>query len=327
MLRSRVLSLALVAAVSAACSPRVTSDAGADGGADGGTDAAPPMIHGTFGVELVRFELVRPQVSLVTAAVFDAEPPPLFRFDTTMRDGECELLVPRIPFCAQRCPSNAVCVADNTCQPRPNRVDVGAITVSGLRRNDMGPLSRFTTGAMGYQFESNELVYPPFAAGQTIQWSIAGAGTVPAMMVEMPAIDEMRVLSLTPESRPGQPLDVRWEPPAGAVPEGQRALVSLDFTHHAGLRGMISCVTADDGAMTIPAGLITGLHALGMAGFPALFVTRSVLRTREAAGHRMTFEVKSEKEIYVEIPGLRSCRSPQECPAGQRCRDDFTCGM
>jgi hypothetical protein len=136
----------------------------------------------------------------------------------------------------------------------------------------------------------------------------------------------MTVLSLTPMSQPGRSLDVRWQPPVGAAPEGQRALVSLDFTHHAGLRGMISCVTADDGALTIPASLVTGLHALGMAGFPALFVTRSVTRTREVGGHRMTFEVKSEKEIYVEIPGLRSCRTPEECPAGERCRDDFTCG-
>ena len=275
----------------------------------------------------MRFELVRPQVSLVTANVFDAEPPPLFRFTTTLRDGECELLVPRISFCAQRCPSNAVCVADERCQPRPGPVDVGAITVSGLRRADMAPLSQFTAAAMGCPFSttaSSSIRRSP--QGQTIQWSIAGAGTVPALTFEMPTIDEMQVLSLAPESRPGQPLEVRWVPPVGAVPDGQRAPVSLDFTHHAGLRGMISCVTADDGATTIPAPLITGLHALGMAGFPALFVTRSVVRTREVNGHRLTFEVKSERDLYVGIPGLRSCRLPQECPEGQRCRDDFTCG-
>ncbi len=315
---------ALVSVALGGCAPRSSATDAAT--TDAAADAAPTTVRGTFVVELVRMELVRPQVSLVTAQALDGDPPALFRLEATMREGECELLVPRIPFCAARCASGSVCVADDTCQPRPARVDVGAISVTGLRRRDGASISRFASETTGYQLDSDELVYPPFAAGETVQWSIAGAATVPAMTVDVPAIDELTVLSLTPMSRPGQPLDVRWQPPVGAPPEGQRTIVSLDFTHHAGLRGMISCVTADDGALTIPASLVTGLHALGTAGFPALYVTRSVTRTREVNGHRMTFEVKSEKEIYVEIPGIRSCRTPEECPAGERCRDDFTCG-
>jgi hypothetical protein len=173
---------------------------------------------------------------------------------------------------------------------------------------------------------NEELLYPPFAEGESIHWSVAAVGTIPAFSIDMPAISEMSVLSLNPVASTNTPLDVNWVPPSSPVPEGQGATVALDFTHHAGLRGAIICTTADDGAMTIPASLVTDLFALGTAGYPSIFVTRSARRTITVGDAQMTFEVKSWKEVLVSIPGLTSCRTADDCPVGQSCRDDYTCG-
>lgn len=172
----------------------------------------------------------------------------------------------------------------------------------------------------------DELSYPPFFEGQAIRWSVAAVARIPDFSIDMPAIDEMTVLSLELEASPNLPLDVRWVPPSDTVPDGQRVTVRLDFTHHAGLRGVVTCTTADDGEMTIQASLVAGLSALGTAGWPALFVTRSVRRTTTVGKAQMTFEVKSEKEIYVNLPGLTSCRTEDDCPVAQRCRDNLACG-
>ncbi|MFO0559918.1 MAG: hypothetical protein U0269_18000 [Polyangiales bacterium] len=322
---------ALFAALSTACAPRVSNPDGAlpDAGADGATTSA----YGYFGVELVRIELAQPQVSLVRASLLSAEPAPTFPMRTTMREGECELRETAIPFCSPRCGSNAVCVAENTCAPVATPLPLGTITLTGLRRLDGAMSSTLVPEPDGMlagiptqqTIESDRLTYPPFEQGETVQWSIGASSALPALTMSLPAIDEMRVLSLDPMSGPNMPLEVRWEAPRSAVADGQRVIVSLDFTHHAGLRGMVYCETADDGAMTIPASVITGLHALGTAGWPALFVTRSIQRSMTVNGATLRFEHKSEKEIYVAISGLISCHEDSECPDGRRCQPNFTC--
>lgn len=325
MLRTTLLVTALALA-STACAPRASNGnpdgSSSDASSDGAVSTAP---YAYFGLDLVRIELVQPQTTTVTAQLWSDEPAPTFPMRATMREGECELLETSIPFCPTRCSSDEVCVADGVCKRRPSLLALGAVTLSGLRRVDMASTSALTAATAGLTVPGEQLVYPPFSAGETVRWDIAPSPALDAMTVELPAIDEMRVLSLEPRSAPNQPLDVRWEPPRSPAPEGQRVLVSMDFTHHAGLRGMISCATDDDGAFTIPAALVTGLHALGAAGWPALFVTRTLRRDRTAGATRARFEIRSEKELYVAIDGLISCRDDSACPAGRTCQSNFTC--
>lgn len=330
--RKGTLITALVAALSSACGPPPNNPDGStlpDASADGAVSSA----YGYLGVELVRIELVQPQVSLVRASLLSSEPAPTFPMRTTMREGECELRETSIPFCSPRCGSNAVCVAENTCAPVPSPLPLGTITVTGLRRVD-GAMSStlevesegIVAGVLAQQtIDPERLSYPPFMEGDAVQWSIGASSALPAFTMSIPAIDEMRVRTLTPMSAPNVPIDVQWDAPRAAAPDGQRVIVSMDFTHHAGLRGMIYCETADDGAMTIPGSLITGLHALGTAGWPALYVTRTIRRTMSVNGVTVHFENKSEKEIYVGISGLISCHEDSECPDGRRCQPNFTC--
>lgn len=324
MLRPASL-LVLLALATTACAPRPSSPDGSTADAataDGATSAVP---YAYFGLDLVRIELVQPQTTTVTAQLWSDEPPPTFPMRVTMHEGECDLLETNIPFCPTRCSSDEVCVADGVCKRRPSLLALGAVTLNGLRRVDMASTSALVAGTAGLTVPGEQLQYPPFAAGESVRWDIAASPAFEALTVELPAIDEMRVLSLEPHSAPQQPLDVRWEPPRAPAPEGQRVIVAMDFTHHAGLRGTISCTTDDDGSFTIPASVITGLHALGTAGWPALFVTRTLRRDRMVGSTRARFEIRSEKELYVAIDGLISCRDDSDCPAGRTCQSNFTC--
>ncbi len=310
--------------LAASCGPRPSA-------LDAGADAATRVLYGYFGVELIRIDLVQPQTTAVRARLLSAEPAPTVRLRTTMTEAECALQVPDIPFCEPRCSNGATCVGEGVCAPQPTVFDLGAVSIEGLRRVDGATLSPLVPASTVFgqptslSIPGEQLRYPPFASGSTLQWNIAASSGLPPITMSMPTIDELRLTNSTHESAPNRPLDVRWEPPATPVPEGQRVLVSMDFTHHAGLRGAIHCETDDDGAMTIPAALVTGLHALGTAGWPALYVTRTIRRSATVAGARLVFEVKYEKEVYVTIEGLISCHEDAECPDGRRCRPNFTC--
>ncbi len=301
---------------SASPSPDSAEDAGISG----------PVGH--FGVELYGIELMQPAATFVTAGMLTAEKPVAIPLVTASREEECELQVPRIPFCDPPCANDSLCFAEGVCQPDPAQLPLGEVTVAGLRRLDSGPSSTLVEWTDGLIIvPTDELAYPPFVEGESIRWSVGAIGTIPAFSMDMPAISEMEVLSRALAPLPNAPLEVSWVPPSTTVPDDQRVIVTLDFTHHAGLNGIITCTAVDDGALTIPASLVTGLFALGTAGYPSLFATRSVRRTMAVGDAQMTFEVWSWKEIYVSIPGLTSCRTTDECPEGQRCLDNYTCGV
>lgn len=282
---------------------------------------------GEFRAEIVRIELSDPQTTLVTARVYDGPPPPAEFLHSTMTEGDCALKVVQIPFCQNRCGANALCVADGVCQTFPSLVDVGMVSFTGLARA-MGDGPAVLTQTMNnYALEDGVLQFPAFTEGGMLGVSVAGGSGVAPFTMSIPAMDQMTVLTTMLVSRPNEAMEVRWRPPMGPVPEGQDVLVGLDFTHHAGLRGRIECVTADDGSVTLPAALVTGLHALGSAGFPTIFVTRRITRTMTVGTQQMTLSIVSEKELYVDVPGIRSCHEDTECAPGERCRMDFTCGM
>jgi hypothetical protein len=121
------------------------------------------------------------------------------------------------------------------------------------------------------------------------------------------------------------PVELRWTTP-GAAGTGSRVKVKLDISHHGGTRGMISCETADDGSLTIGAGLVTRLVGLGVAGFPSIVVTRENVGSATVGTGRVNMVVSSTVESYVTVPGVRSCTSNDDCMGMGTCRADLTCG-
>ena len=121
----------------------------------------------------------------------------------------------------------------------------------------------------------------------------------------------------------GQPLQLTW------TPAGQPALgrieLKLDISHHGGARGKIECDVPDTGSLEIPASQVSGLLALGVAGYPTIVVTRASTATAAVSAGVISLRILSPVERAVDIEGLSSCTKDAECPTGQTCQTDLTC--
>jgi len=83
---------------------------------------------------------------------------------------------------------------------------------------------------------------------------------------------------------------------------------------------------SDAGSFSIPAALATELYKLGMSGFPTITITRRTADSTTITPGCIQFSVSSSLELEVSIVGLVSCIKDTECPTGQVCKVDLTCG-
>ncbi len=250
-------------------------------------------------------------------------------WETRDQQGDCTLLVPRIPFCDPPCSGGEVCVEDGQCAAYPAGLDVGSVTVQGLRLADgstefsMDPIGTARTyQPVGLSFE-----YPSFADGDPLNLAASGNDTA-AFSVDTQGIAPLEMLSEdgVPFNR-DQPVTLHWVP--GATATAARVQVVVDISHHGGQTGEIDCDTSDSGSLEIAADLVTQLLDLSYAGFPSLKVTRIKAGSTRIAQGRVEFRTLSSSVLNIEIEGLTSCMevdSSTECPDGQVCQPNRTCG-
>jgi hypothetical protein len=101
--------------------------------------------------------------------------------------------------------------------------------------------------------------------------------------------------------------------------------VSIDISHHGGIKGTIECDAEDTGSLELSAAILTELLNLGVAGFPTIHISRKLVGSTTIAPGRVELAVVSDILIPVEIPGLTSCNDDSSCPNGQTCQPDETC--
>lgn len=315
---------ALVGATLAACG-------GDDGGATvdaPGPDAAlgdPTKLVGVFAVDLVDAE---PAYTTVAGAVNDKVPPEGILWDVATTDGDCQLLKPRVPFCTPACGGTAVCVADNTCDPYAVKQDVGTVTVTGVRTS---------TGATSFELAfpsptirtyqvpgAIQLAYPGFAPGDTVTIAATGSDFTPAFTATATGIAPLEVTNPDRDLARNAPVDLTWALPTGGGSSEIR--LKLDISHHGGSKGKIECVTADDGALTLSAALVTELLDLGAAGFPTVILERRATGSALTTAGRVDLVLGSEVERPVTVPGVISCDGDEDCTPPATCRSDLTCG-
>jgi hypothetical protein len=165
------------------------------------------------------------------------------------------------------------------------------------------------------------LAYPPFAQGDAVSLSASG-DYFPAFNLAAKGIAELELTSTALALKSSQPLSLTWTKGGEA---SAKIHVKLDISHHGGSKGQIECDTADSGALTISAALISKLLNLGVAGFPTVIVTRHVIDSTVIPPGRVELEISSTVEQAVSIDGLTSCSKKEDCPTGQDCQNDLSC--
>lgn len=281
--------------------------AGSSGAA--GSGSIDPSVHGSVVLQLIPpSDSGDGRVSLL-GRFFDAATPEPFPLELSEELGDCKLLVPALPFCAEPCAPD-VCTAKDTCTPYPKPLGVGTLAVTGL-----GDPLELTPKSSMQIYQPSSLAYPPCAPGEAI------VVTAPGLELEASCITPLELTG--PEPIPvmsGQSVKVAWVAEAG---EATRVRIGLDVSHHGGKKGQIDCDVADTGAFEIPEPLVTKLISLGLAGFPTINVNRVSVGTSPATPN-ITLLVSSDITRAVDT-GVKSCLDDSACEAPEICQPAGVC--
>ncbi|MGC4067597.1 MAG: hypothetical protein QM784_23710 [Polyangiaceae bacterium] len=170
---------------------------------------------------------------------------------------------------------------------------------------------------------TDKLDYPPCYSGKDVTLS----GSVGGSNVEVVASCSEPLELGGPDPLPfisGSPLVLEWTKPS--VEGKTRIAVEIDISHHAGLKGLIRCETADTGSLTIDASLVTALISLGTAGYPEVSVTRSALGSTAVGKGHLALDIYSINTRFLNIPGYTSCSSSEDCPTDKpTCTEGLLC--
>jgi hypothetical protein len=308
-----------------------------DASSSASTDAGPASTDkvGEFSVQLVAPVLASESstasegYSALLGKVFDGPATETTLWTSKDQAEGCTLLTPKIPFC-DRCGSDSVCVADDTCQKSPSAIGVGSLHVKGVKTQPGDDeFTTDTTKDIKYAYQTPmgvSLAYPAFGEGDAIELALTGDSGIAAFTLTGKGIATLELIDgHTYPLTTGKGLALTWKAPTQAT--GTRILVKLDISHHGGSKGKIECDLDDDGSFTVPAKLVDALAALGVAGFPSVSITRSAVTSALTARGRIDLRLFSYLDRPIEIPGVISCTGGDtECPTGKSCRSDKTCG-
>ncbi|ATB27872.1 hypothetical protein [Melittangium boletus] len=236
------------------------------------------------------------------------------------QEGQCRLLRGRALFCNPACGSSQTCGENGVCIPYPTSQNVGTVNVAGLKV----PLSMTPNSARFYSSSSTSMPFPGFDTGASIQLSASGAD-LPAFTLLGQGVDALTVAASDIVIEKGKPVPLSWTPSTSASPA--RISILLDLAHHGGIAASVECDGIEDtGSFSLPAGLVSKLIDVGVAGFPKITLSRRTADSAELTSGCVDLLVQSQVSREVVIPGLVSCSTDEDCPTGQTCQADLTCG-
>lgn len=311
--RAVTLSSALAAALLS------TSCAGGSPGpsASGGPGPTPSTTAatGTFTISVVPPSDLGAGHTVLAGRVYDGALPETTQWTQLSALGGCKLLKPKVPFCSASCGADA-CVADGTCQRYPTARSVGGLTISGLGSSafDVAPISA------AYSLPGTvSLPYPPFAEGAAVTLAAAG-DHLPAFTLASRGIAPLAlsagsyaIVKTSAAAATYEPLVIGWT--AAAQPSLATVHVTVDVSHHGGIKGKVVCEAEDVGSLTIPGDLVTRLVGLGVAAYPKVEATRRATGSAAVGGGTVTLNVESTVAAPLRIEGY-TCTTGGECPSG-----------
>ncbi len=259
--------------------------------------------------------IISSSVNIVGAA---ADGPALsnMSWDTVMTDGDCYLIEPRQHYCEDPCGIGKVCVGENTCKAEPKRMDIGEITVDGIKTTEN--TTTFSLGDRTPYMPIEEMVFPPFDDGAQITFSVAGNSEINPFTITGKGIAPIELKNDTIRYEDSTEITLEWE----KSKLGHASIFfEIDISYHGGTKARIVGETDDDGSYTISAKILDKLKSYGVAGFPRLIIYRRATFKNKAGNVNLIIE--SEEMRYLQIPGLISCNG--YCPDGKTCGADRVC--
>ncbi len=239
-------------------------------------------------------------------------------FEVLNESGPCELLGPRTLTCDTPCESGQTCAGDGMCIPTPEKVSVGALTISGLA----APWEVRPNGITKDYSASLADPFPAFAAGDQIELA-AGGDFVPAFALSATAVETLTSEQASVPVARGSSASLAWASSGSGTGD---VLITFTVNAHGATTGWIECIVPDTGAFDVPEPLVTELIDLGLSGFPRVTVERRSLAATTVEGGCVDFKVASEITLDLEVEGLVSCSTSEECADGQTCSPEFVCG-
>lgn len=231
----------------------------------------------------------------------------------------CELVEIASFSCDPGCDSDSVCTAEG-CQAKPSPLSVGAISISGLAAEvSMEP------NVVNFYLNLGELPFPAFEASADVRLSAAGEGDAEGFELRATGSEELEILGDTISVAADEPVVLSWTPPTGDA--DTRIHIDLDVGHHGGSPARIECELEDTGSFEIPASLVNPLLDFGIAGFPAITITRRSVDALMLDDRCVELVVAPHAaKLDVAIEGLISCNSDDDCPDAMTCLADLSCG-
>lgn len=234
-------------------------------------------------------------------------------------EGPCRLLRPPSLFCDPGCGVGETCGPDG-CIAQPANIDLGPVTVDGLT----AAVEMEARAPVFFYTFRGDLPHPGFAEGDVIRLEGDGIDGIDPFTLRGQGVALLVVDGDTLPLEEGRDAQLTWDPPAVAGPAQMH--IELNIANHGGTPARIECVTEDDGDFAIPSALVDRLLALGYSGFPSVALTRRTVDHTALPQGCAELRVQSTAVLDVAIDGLISCSLDDDCPDGETCQPDLTCG-
>lgn len=237
--------------------------------------------------------------------------------------GPCRLLRPPTLFCDPGCAPGTTCDASGMCIASPENISVGDIDVDGMTM----PVSMSANPPVFFYTNLGPLDHPGFQEGVPLQLRAQGAEPIAAFSLDAVGVAPLSLADQSVLLDTDTPVVISWMPAASA--EHIEIHIDLNIAQHGGTPGRIECEIAErdyGGQFELPVTLSNQLLAGGYSGFPSIVVTRRSADSVDTALGCVDWHVQSASALSVDIPGLISCSGDEDCPAGQTCQGDLTCG-
>lgn len=273
---------------------------------------------GSFVVDVAPDFPDSPQFTSITGSVTDGVLPTAVP-NVIAEAGDCRLLV------TPRFECDPTCTALQTCGPSgcvdfPTQHSVGEVTITGLA-------VAMTMAPSGRNSYSNPpaamLPHPGFEPEADLTLEAAG-DEYSGFTLRGWGVHALAVPAATPEVRRDLPTEVRWTAPGVSGPA--KLYLALNVDNHGSSAARIECLTEDDGELDIDAELTNQLLDRGLSGFPSLTLHRRTVDSTNIEPGCVEFVVGSQLVRDVEVEGLITCSTGDDCPDGQGCLPNLSCG-